>query len=159
MYFCLSWACLPLKRTKHFLNLLCQLNVNKTWVDKFPSVCILASACQWYAHSKSALPALKESLSSGFGCVSVSVWVYSCISLVSCSSLMIRSVFTFSVARWGMFVSDCFCWHCNWAQAAWIPTSLPFCLQRYVENPSMMACYNELLQLEFGEVRSQLKLR
>uniref|UniRef100_A0A8C0WHZ3 Phosphodiesterase n=1 Tax=Castor canadensis TaxID=51338 RepID=A0A8C0WHZ3_CASCN len=37
--------------------------------------------------------------------------------------------------------------------------SLPFCLQRYVENPSMMACYNELLQLEFGEVRSQLKLR
>ncbi|KAF3818069.1 hypothetical protein GH733_014941 [Mirounga leonina] len=32
-------------------------------------------------------------------------------------------------------------------------------LQRYVENPSLMACYNELLQLEFGEVRSQLKLR
>uniref|UniRef100_A0A250YLB9 Phosphodiesterase n=1 Tax=Castor canadensis TaxID=51338 RepID=A0A250YLB9_CASCN len=31
--------------------------------------------------------------------------------------------------------------------------------RRYVENPSMMACYNELLQLEFGEVRSQLKLR
>lgn len=33
------------------------------------------------------------------------------------------------------------------------------CPQRYVENPSLMACYNELLQLEFGEVRSQLKLR
>ncbi|XP_031296491.2 high affinity cAMP-specific and IBMX-insensitive 3',5'-cyclic phosphodiesterase 8A isoform X2 [Camelus dromedarius] len=31
--------------------------------------------------------------------------------------------------------------------------------RRYVENPSPMACYNELLQLEFGEVRSQLKLR
>ncbi|XP_076980418.1 high affinity cAMP-specific and IBMX-insensitive 3',5'-cyclic phosphodiesterase 8A isoform X2 [Tamandua tetradactyla] len=31
--------------------------------------------------------------------------------------------------------------------------------RRYVENPSIMACYNELLQLEFGEVRSQLKLR
>ncbi|XP_042843917.1 high affinity cAMP-specific and IBMX-insensitive 3',5'-cyclic phosphodiesterase 8A isoform X2 [Panthera tigris] len=31
--------------------------------------------------------------------------------------------------------------------------------RRYVENPSLMACYNELLQLEFGEVRSQLKLR
>ncbi|XP_060035452.1 high affinity cAMP-specific and IBMX-insensitive 3',5'-cyclic phosphodiesterase 8A isoform X7 [Erinaceus europaeus] len=30
--------------------------------------------------------------------------------------------------------------------------------RRYVENPSLMACYNELLQLEFGEVRSQLKL-
>ncbi|KAM5206671.1 high affinity cAMP-specific and IBMX-insensitive 3',5'-cyclic phosphodiesterase 8A [Hipposideros larvatus] len=31
--------------------------------------------------------------------------------------------------------------------------------RRYVENPSLMACYNELLQLECGEVRSQLKLR
>uniref|UniRef100_A0A2I3HD45 Phosphodiesterase n=1 Tax=Nomascus leucogenys TaxID=61853 RepID=A0A2I3HD45_NOMLE len=31
--------------------------------------------------------------------------------------------------------------------------------RRYVENPNIMACYNELLQLEFGEVRSQLKLR
>lgn len=31
--------------------------------------------------------------------------------------------------------------------------------RRYVENPSLMACYNELLQLAFGEVRSQLKLR
>ncbi|VFV40793.1 high affinity camp-specific and [Lynx pardinus] len=31
--------------------------------------------------------------------------------------------------------------------------------RRFVENPSLMACYNELLQLEFGEVRSQLKLR
>ncbi|KAF7486304.1 high affinity cAMP-specific and IBMX-insensitive 3' 5'-cyclic phosphodiesterase 8A [Marmota monax] len=31
--------------------------------------------------------------------------------------------------------------------------------RRYIENPSIMACYNELLQLEFGEVRSQLKLR
>ncbi|XP_006871017.1 PREDICTED: high affinity cAMP-specific and IBMX-insensitive 3',5'-cyclic phosphodiesterase 8A-like [Chrysochloris asiatica] len=31
--------------------------------------------------------------------------------------------------------------------------------RRFVENPSVMACYNELIQLEFGEVRSQLKLR
>ncbi|ELK31594.1 High affinity cAMP-specific and IBMX-insensitive 3',5'-cyclic phosphodiesterase 8A [Myotis davidii] len=31
--------------------------------------------------------------------------------------------------------------------------------RRYVENPSLQACYVELLQLEFGEVRSQLKLR
>ncbi|XP_032955970.1 high affinity cAMP-specific and IBMX-insensitive 3',5'-cyclic phosphodiesterase 8A isoform X3 [Rhinolophus ferrumequinum] len=31
--------------------------------------------------------------------------------------------------------------------------------RRYMENPSLMACYNELLQLEHGEVRSQLKLR
>uniref|UniRef100_A0A8I5ZLP7 Phosphodiesterase n=1 Tax=Rattus norvegicus TaxID=10116 RepID=A0A8I5ZLP7_RAT len=30
---------------------------------------------------------------------------------------------------------------------------------RYIENPNVMACYNELLQLAFGEVRSQLKLR
>lgn len=33
------------------------------------------------------------------------------------------------------------------------------CAQRYVENANMMACYNELLQLEHGEVRSQFKLR
>uniref|UniRef100_A0A8D2CZB8 PDE8-like REC N-terminal domain-containing protein n=1 Tax=Sciurus vulgaris TaxID=55149 RepID=A0A8D2CZB8_SCIVU len=31
--------------------------------------------------------------------------------------------------------------------------------RRHIENPSIMACYNELLQLEFGEVPSQLKLR
>ncbi|KAJ8797888.1 hypothetical protein J1605_017090 [Eschrichtius robustus] len=31
--------------------------------------------------------------------------------------------------------------------------------RRYVENPSTMACYNELLQMEFGLVRPQLKLR
>ncbi|OBS60707.1 hypothetical protein A6R68_08173, partial [Neotoma lepida] len=30
--------------------------------------------------------------------------------------------------------------------------------RRYVENPNIMACYNELLQLAFGEVQSQLKL-
>nr|XP_048290914.1 high affinity cAMP-specific and IBMX-insensitive 3',5'-cyclic phosphodiesterase 8A isoform X1 [Myodes glareolus] len=31
--------------------------------------------------------------------------------------------------------------------------------RRYIENPNLMACYNELLQLAFGEVQSQLKLR
>ncbi|XP_027707882.1 high affinity cAMP-specific and IBMX-insensitive 3',5'-cyclic phosphodiesterase 8A isoform X2 [Vombatus ursinus] len=31
--------------------------------------------------------------------------------------------------------------------------------RRYIENCNIMACYNELIQLEFGEVRSQLKLR
>ncbi|XP_052373615.1 high affinity cAMP-specific and IBMX-insensitive 3',5'-cyclic phosphodiesterase 8A, partial [Oncorhynchus keta] len=31
--------------------------------------------------------------------------------------------------------------------------------RRYVENPNMMACYNELLQLERGEVLAQFKLR
>ncbi|XP_007651334.1 high affinity cAMP-specific and IBMX-insensitive 3',5'-cyclic phosphodiesterase 8A isoform X1 [Cricetulus griseus] len=31
--------------------------------------------------------------------------------------------------------------------------------RRYIENPNIMACYNELLQLAFGEVQSQLKLR
>uniref|UniRef100_A0A671Y483 Phosphodiesterase n=1 Tax=Sparus aurata TaxID=8175 RepID=A0A671Y483_SPAAU len=30
---------------------------------------------------------------------------------------------------------------------------------QYVENANMMACYNELLQLEHGEVRAQFKLR
>ncbi|XP_060709270.1 high affinity cAMP-specific and IBMX-insensitive 3',5'-cyclic phosphodiesterase 8A isoform X1 [Hemiscyllium ocellatum] len=29
----------------------------------------------------------------------------------------------------------------------------------YIENPSIVACYNELIQLEFGEVRAQFKLR
>ncbi|XP_078283645.1 high affinity cAMP-specific and IBMX-insensitive 3',5'-cyclic phosphodiesterase 8A isoform X2 [Rhinoraja longicauda] len=29
----------------------------------------------------------------------------------------------------------------------------------YAENPSAIACYNELIQLEFGEVRAQFKLR
>uniref|UniRef100_A0A673BRA8 Phosphodiesterase n=1 Tax=Sphaeramia orbicularis TaxID=375764 RepID=A0A673BRA8_9TELE len=33
------------------------------------------------------------------------------------------------------------------------------CPQRFVENSNMMACYNELLQLEHGEVRAQVKLR
>ncbi|XP_036590804.1 high affinity cAMP-specific and IBMX-insensitive 3',5'-cyclic phosphodiesterase 8A isoform X2 [Trichosurus vulpecula] len=31
--------------------------------------------------------------------------------------------------------------------------------RRYIENSNIMACYNELIQLEYGEVRSQLKLR
>ncbi|EPQ15286.1 High affinity cAMP-specific and IBMX-insensitive 3',5'-cyclic phosphodiesterase 8A [Myotis brandtii] len=34
-----------------------------------------------------------------------------------------------------------------------------FTRRRYGENPSLLACYAELLQLEFGEVWSQLKLR
>ncbi|XP_053573405.1 high affinity cAMP-specific and IBMX-insensitive 3',5'-cyclic phosphodiesterase 8A isoform X1 [Bombina bombina] len=31
--------------------------------------------------------------------------------------------------------------------------------RRYVENSNIMACYNELIQLEFGEVLAQFKLR
>uniref|UniRef100_A0AAY4DGK4 Phosphodiesterase n=1 Tax=Denticeps clupeoides TaxID=299321 RepID=A0AAY4DGK4_9TELE len=31
--------------------------------------------------------------------------------------------------------------------------------RRYVENANMMACYNELIQLEHGEVRAKFKLR
>ncbi|XP_063782051.1 high affinity cAMP-specific and IBMX-insensitive 3',5'-cyclic phosphodiesterase 8A isoform X1 [Pseudophryne corroboree] len=31
--------------------------------------------------------------------------------------------------------------------------------RRYVENSNIMACYNELIQLEYGEVRAQFKLR
>ncbi|XP_058667748.1 high affinity cAMP-specific and IBMX-insensitive 3',5'-cyclic phosphodiesterase 8A isoform X2 [Ammospiza caudacuta] len=31
--------------------------------------------------------------------------------------------------------------------------------RRYVENSSRMACYNELIQLEFGQVQAQFKLR
>lgn len=32
-------------------------------------------------------------------------------------------------------------------------------LQRFVENSSVTACYNELIQIEHGEVRCQFKLR
>lgn len=31
--------------------------------------------------------------------------------------------------------------------------------QRFMENSSIIACYNELIQIEHGEVRSQFKLR
>ncbi|KAM5172777.1 high affinity cAMP-specific and IBMX-insensitive 3',5'-cyclic phosphodiesterase 8A-like isoform 2-T2 [Mantella aurantiaca] len=31
--------------------------------------------------------------------------------------------------------------------------------RRYIENSNVMACYNELIQLEYGEVRAQFKLR
>lgn len=34
-----------------------------------------------------------------------------------------------------------------------------FDLQRFVENSSVSACYNELIQIEHGEVRCQFKLR
>lgn len=34
-----------------------------------------------------------------------------------------------------------------------------FDLQRFVENTSVSACYNELIQIEHGEVRCQFKLR
>lgn len=34
-----------------------------------------------------------------------------------------------------------------------------FFFQRFMENSSIIACYNELIQIEHGEVRSQFKLR
>uniref|UniRef100_A0A8C0LQU7 Phosphodiesterase n=1 Tax=Canis lupus dingo TaxID=286419 RepID=A0A8C0LQU7_CANLU len=34
-----------------------------------------------------------------------------------------------------------------------------FSFQRFMENSSIIACYNELIQIEHGEVRSQFKLR
>ncbi|KAL7980088.1 hypothetical protein Chor_001356 [Crotalus horridus] len=40
-----------------------------------------------------------------------------------------------------------------------ILTSIFLHNQRYVENSNIMACYNELIQLEFGEVQAQFKLR
>nr|KAF6285963.1 hypothetical protein mMyoMyo1_009519 [Myotis myotis] len=40
-----------------------------------------------------------------------------------------------------------------------MPLSSAGFTRRYVENPSLLACSAELLQLEFGEVESQLKLR
>lgn len=34
-----------------------------------------------------------------------------------------------------------------------------FVFQQFMENSSITACYNELIQIEHGEVRSQFKLR
>lgn len=34
-----------------------------------------------------------------------------------------------------------------------------FVFQQFMENSSVTACYNELVQIEHGEVRSQFKLR
>ncbi|XP_028921832.1 high affinity cAMP-specific and IBMX-insensitive 3',5'-cyclic phosphodiesterase 8A isoform X2 [Ornithorhynchus anatinus] len=44
-------------------------------------------------------------------------------------------------------------------EASVMPLLVAGFTRRYVENSNIMACYNELIQLEFGEVRSQLKLR
>uniref|UniRef100_A0A5F8GU67 Phosphodiesterase n=1 Tax=Monodelphis domestica TaxID=13616 RepID=A0A5F8GU67_MONDO len=38
-------------------------------------------------------------------------------------------------------------------------TAFDFFFQRFMENSSITACYNELIQIEHGEVRSQFKLR
>lgn len=51
---------------------------------------------------------------------------------------------SFKSLQTGMFINEMF---------------LTFYLQRYVENSSRMACYNELIQLEFGQVQAQFKLR
>uniref|UniRef100_A0A3P9IJU9 Phosphodiesterase n=1 Tax=Oryzias latipes TaxID=8090 RepID=A0A3P9IJU9_ORYLA len=40
-----------------------------------------------------------------------------------------------------------------------VPQTPPVGPQRFVENSSVAACYNELLQIEHGEVRCQFKLR
>ncbi|XP_051837151.1 high affinity cAMP-specific and IBMX-insensitive 3',5'-cyclic phosphodiesterase 8A isoform X2 [Antechinus flavipes] len=44
-------------------------------------------------------------------------------------------------------------------EASIMPLIVAGFTRRYIENGNIMACYNELIQLEFGEVRSQLKLR
>uniref|UniRef100_A0A8C7GMX0 Phosphodiesterase n=1 Tax=Oncorhynchus kisutch TaxID=8019 RepID=A0A8C7GMX0_ONCKI len=51
--------------------------------------------------------------------------------------------------------------HCTVHCVAHVSLSLSICRsgQRYVENISVSACYNELLQIEHGEVRCQFKLR
>ncbi|KAM9064978.1 high affinity cAMP-specific and IBMX-insensitive 3',5'-cyclic phosphodiesterase 8A isoform X1 [Sarcophilus harrisii] len=44
-------------------------------------------------------------------------------------------------------------------EASVMPLIVAGFTRRFTENCNIMACYNELIQLEFGEVRSQLKLR
>lgn len=49
-------------------------------------------------------------------------------------------------------------WHYVINPLTWIKLSL-FLSQRFAENSSVSACYNELIQIEHGEVRAQFKLR
>ncbi|XP_021263336.1 high affinity cAMP-specific and IBMX-insensitive 3',5'-cyclic phosphodiesterase 8A isoform X1 [Numida meleagris] len=49
--------------------------------------------------------------------------------------------------------------HADREESSILPLITAGFTRRYVENSNIMACYNELIQLEFGEVRAQFKLR
>ncbi|XP_014799907.1 PREDICTED: high affinity cAMP-specific and IBMX-insensitive 3',5'-cyclic phosphodiesterase 8A isoform X2 [Calidris pugnax] len=49
--------------------------------------------------------------------------------------------------------------HADREESSILPLIAAGFTRRYVENSNIMACYNELIQLEFGEVRAQFKLR
>ncbi|XP_015687110.1 high affinity cAMP-specific and IBMX-insensitive 3',5'-cyclic phosphodiesterase 8A isoform X2 [Protobothrops mucrosquamatus] len=49
--------------------------------------------------------------------------------------------------------------HADREESSLLPFLAAGFTRRYVENSNIMACYNELIQLEFGEVQAQFKLR
>uniref|UniRef100_A0A8C4Y2M6 Phosphodiesterase n=1 Tax=Gopherus evgoodei TaxID=1825980 RepID=A0A8C4Y2M6_9SAUR len=57
------------------------------------------------------------------------------------------------------FDAEALCRHSDREESSILPLIAAGFTRRYVENSNIMACYNELIQLEFGEVRAQFKLR
>uniref|UniRef100_A0A8C1PYM2 Phosphodiesterase n=1 Tax=Cyprinus carpio TaxID=7962 RepID=A0A8C1PYM2_CYPCA len=57
------------------------------------------------------------------------------------------------------FEADAVCHYVNCVMYAVLYNMSLSVLQRYLENSSVSVCYNELIQLEHGEVRAQFKLR
>uniref|UniRef100_A0A8D0EJ55 PDE8-like REC N-terminal domain-containing protein n=1 Tax=Strix occidentalis caurina TaxID=311401 RepID=A0A8D0EJ55_STROC len=57
------------------------------------------------------------------------------------------------------FDAEALCRHTDREEASILPLISAGFTRRYVENSNIMACYNELIQLEFGEVQAQFKLR
>uniref|UniRef100_A0A3B3US57 Phosphodiesterase n=1 Tax=Poecilia latipinna TaxID=48699 RepID=A0A3B3US57_9TELE len=72
---------------------------------------------------------------------------------LSCSVLLLTCVFRV------VFFCCCFFLRPDREEASVMPLINAGFNRRYVENVNLMACYNELLQLEHGEVRAQFKLR
>lgn len=61
--------------------------------------------------------------------------------------------------RWSLPSKISFCFFLLRRASLSKPHLTWFDLQRFVENSSVSACYNELIQIEHGEVRCQFKLR
>uniref|UniRef100_A0A8U8ARQ3 Phosphodiesterase n=1 Tax=Geospiza parvula TaxID=87175 RepID=A0A8U8ARQ3_GEOPR len=57
------------------------------------------------------------------------------------------------------FDAEALCRHTDREESSILPLISAGFTRRYVENSSRMACYNELIQLEFGQVQAQFKLR
>lgn len=94
-------------------------------------------------------------INAGFNRVSDSV--FKCVSSTKCVRIDVLMRFNLSVYKAGVQI-----WTVHELQVGFLFFAFYLCCsdsQRYVENANMMACYNELLQLEHGEVRAQFKLR